>query len=238
MQSPKSVYVIAELCSNAAPFDDARLIQFCRAAKDAGADAVKAQLLPTPNHFPGPEQETKQRTMCPTIRLAALRSIAVASGLQWGFSVFSIASLGNILHAWLEPNFLKLASREYHNTHLARAVIATDIWCLRSIPLGASPRKPDGQRRLEDETLLACDDRYPAPDVPDGYFNGRFGEDGEPDGWSSHTRGWEDVIAAVRAGATVIEKHLKLSDEDPEAEWSLNPQQFAEMVKQIREAEG
>ena len=55
-----------------------------------------------------------------------------------------------------------------------------------------------------------------------------------PYGWSSHTPHWADCLAAVRSGATVIEKHLALDDEDEERRWSLTASVMAEMVTALR----
>ena len=52
-------------------------------------------------------------------------------------------------------------------------------------------------------------------------------------GWSSHTAYISDCIKAVDYGAIVIEKHLALSKDDPEAAWSLLPPAFEFMCHEI-----
>ena len=58
-------------------------------------------------------------------------------------------------------------------------------------------------------------------------------------GFSDHTEGVIADIAAVALGATVIEKHLTLDKTmaGPDHKASLNPQEFAEMVRAVRMAE-
>jgi N-acetylneuraminate synthase/pseudaminic acid synthase len=60
-----------------------------------------------------------------------------------------------------------------------------------------------------------------------------------PVGFSDHTLGYIITIAAVASGAKIIEKHLKLADNQETVDdfFSLNPIQFKEMVTAIRETE-
>ena len=58
-------------------------------------------------------------------------------------------------------------------------------------------------------------------------------------GYSDHTPGIEVSIAAVALGATVIEKHLTLDRNlvGPDHKASLEPEEFATMVRAIRNIE-
>lgn len=60
-----------------------------------------------------------------------------------------------------------------------------------------------------------------------------------PVGFSDHTLGTEVAIAAVARGACVIEKHLTLDKgmPGPDHSSSLDPQEFAQMVRAIRTVE-
>lgn len=60
-----------------------------------------------------------------------------------------------------------------------------------------------------------------------------------PVGYSDHTRGSAVAVAAVAMGASVIEKHITLDKSlpGPDHAASLDPQEFAFMVDQIREVE-
>jgi len=92
-----------------------------------------------------------------------------------------------------------------------------------------------------DIALLKCTSSYPAPfsevnlkTIPD-----MIKQFDTVVGLSDHTLGISVPIAAVVLGATIIEKHFifdrKLSG--PDAAFSLEPQEFSEMVKSIREVE-
>jgi len=89
--------------------------------------------------------------------------------------------------------------------------------------------------------LLKCTSSYPAPIeeanmamIPD--FKERF--DVIP-GLSDHTLGSTVPIVATTLGARIIEKHFILdrSIGGPDASFSMNEKEFAEMVKSVREAE-
>jgi sialic acid synthase SpsE len=62
---------------------------------------------------------------------------------------------------------------------------------------------------------------------------------GVPVGWSDHTPGITMPIAAVAAGATLVEKHVTLdrTRRGPDHAASLEPDQLAAMVRAIREVE-
>lgn len=90
-------------------------------------------------------------------------------------------------------------------------------------------------------TLLHCTTEYPAPlqDVNlkamltlKKHFGGEVG-------YSDHTLGTEVSIAAVALGASIIEKHFTLDRnmEGPDHKASLEPDEFAAMVKSIRNVE-
>lgn len=89
--------------------------------------------------------------------------------------------------------------------------------------------------------LLQCCSAYPAPPADVNlraieFLKERFGLEV---GLSDHTTGIAVPIAAVAVGATIIEKHLTLSNsmDGPDHAMSLNPGRFTEMVAGIREVE-
>ena len=99
-----------------------------------------------------------------------------------------------------------------------------------------------GQKQLQQRvTLLHCTTEYPAPfgevnlrsiDTLCGAFN-------LPVGYSDHTPGIHISLAAVARGARIIEKHFT-SDRNlpgPDHQASLEPKEFVELVRQIREVE-
>jgi N-acetylneuraminate synthase len=90
-------------------------------------------------------------------------------------------------------------------------------------------------------TLLKCTAAYPA--LPEemnlktiSHMSEAFGV---PVGLSDHTLGIAVPVAAVALGACIIEKHFTLSRNTPSVDsaFSLEPQEFKEMVGAIRVAE-
>ena len=99
-----------------------------------------------------------------------------------------------------------------------------------------------GRERLRDcVTLLHCTTEYPAPfeDVNLLAIRAMAGAFGLPVGYSDHTVGTAVPIAAVVAGACVIEKHFT-SDRTlpgPDHRASIEPEELVEMVQSIRRVE-
>lgn len=89
--------------------------------------------------------------------------------------------------------------------------------------------------------LLQCQSTYPAPykDVNLAYMD-RLAELGQClVGYSGHERGYHVAVAAVARGAKIIEKHFTVDKtlEGNDHTVSLLPEEFAAMVRQIREVE-
>ncbi|MFH0957716.1 MAG: N-acetylneuraminate synthase family protein, partial [Pseudomonadota bacterium] len=88
--------------------------------------------------------------------------------------------------------------------------------------------------------ILHCVSLYPTPprEMNIGIFK-EFGWRWPYQGLSDHSEGYEMAIAAVALGATVIEKHITLdrSLPGPDHASSLDPFQFKEMVRCIRNVE-
>lgn len=91
-------------------------------------------------------------------------------------------------------------------------------------------------------TLLHCTSNYPTAigDVNLRAMQTLKRETGLPVGYSDHTQGTLIAPVAVALGATVIEKHLTLDRHlpGPDHRASLTPDEFANMVRDIRAVEG
>jgi N-acetylneuraminate synthase len=89
--------------------------------------------------------------------------------------------------------------------------------------------------------LLHCNSTYPAPfhDINMNYLERLKEISGGPVGYSGHERGYHAVLAAVALGARVVEKHLTVDRtmEGNDHKVSLLPEEFADMVRAIREVE-
>lgn len=95
-----------------------------------------------------------------------------------------------------------------------------------------------------DVTLLKCTSAYPARVEDMNLLTIRdmaehFGPQGVKVGLSDHSMSIVSPVAAVALGAAMIEKHVTLDRAlgGADSGFSLNMQEFAEMVKAVREAE-
>ncbi|WP_289422302.1 pseudaminic acid synthase [Thomasclavelia cocleata] len=117
-------------------------------------------------------------------------------------------------------------------------IISTGICSKEEIHEAVDTCKKAGNN---DITLLKCTSSYPAPlesmnilTIPD-----MIKEFGVKVGLSDHSMNIEPVIAAVALGASVIEKHFTLDRAlgGADAGFSLNTQEFKEMVQAVRNTE-
>ena len=117
-------------------------------------------------------------------------------------------------------------------------VISTGIAMPEDIELAIKTCKDAGNN---DITLLKCTSSYPAP-IEDAnlktmvHMRQRYGV---KVGLSDHTMGYDVAVAAVSLGATLVEKHFILdrSIGGPDAAFSMEKDEFAAMVKAIRNVE-
>ena len=117
-------------------------------------------------------------------------------------------------------------------------VISTGVALPEDIELAVQTCRAAGN---EDITLLKCTSSYPAPiedanlrtmvDMKERY--------GVKVGLSDHTMGCEVALAAVAMGATLVEKHFILdrSIGGPDAAFSMTREEIAAMVESIRRGE-
>ena len=143
----------------------------------------------------------------------------------------------------LEVAAFKVSSGEVTNLpfleHIARKgkplIVSTGMCELEEVRTAVETVRRAGTREL---ALLHCVSSYPAPAAS---ANLRAMETlrqtfGVPVGFSDHTLGIAVPLAAVALGACVIEKHMTLdcSLPGPDHRASLDPGDFAAMVKSIR----
>ena len=117
-------------------------------------------------------------------------------------------------------------------------ILSTGIADIADIELAIETCKKVGNN---DITILKCTSAYPADPkdsnlltIPD--IKKRFGV---KVGLSDHTMGIEGPVVASALGATVIEKHFILDKSigGADAHFSLDEKEFTEMVKAVRKAE-
>lgn len=149
----------------------------------------------------------------------------------------------------IECPIYKIASFEAIDTNLVKYVaskhkpmiVSTGICSEAEIQDVVDACKSAGNNDL---TLLKCTSAYPARiedmnllTIPD--MIKKFGDQGVKVGLSDHSMNIETPVTAVALGATVIEKHFTLDRNlgGPDSGFSLNPDEFATMVKAVRNTE-
>lgn len=252
-------YLIAEMSANHnGDFD--RAVAIVHAMKEAGADAVKLQTYTADTltiDCDKPDFIIGKGTVWEGQRLHELYASAYTPW-EWHAELFALANeLGmdcfstpfdNSAVDFLEPfdpPFHKVASFELVDLGLIEYVASKGRPIIMSTGMGSIEEISEAVAVVKKAnvplTLLKCTSAYPSPpssmnlntmqDMAD-----RFGV---PVGLSDHTLGTTVPIAAVALGATVIEKHFTLSrkDEGPDSSFSLEPDEFREMVDSIRTVE-
>ncbi len=119
-------------------------------------------------------------------------------------------------------------------------ILSTGMSTLAEVTEAIETLEKFGSRR-QNITILHCTSSYPAPfDEVNLRAMVKLGEFFDAKiGYSDHTLGTEVAIAAVSLGACIIEKHLTLDRNlpGPDHKASLEPSEFTEMVRGIRNIE-
>ncbi len=236
-------------------------IDTIRAAKRAGADAVKLQTYTADTitlNCHAEDFKIKQGTIWDGKYLYDLYKEAYTPW-EWHEELFHVAreeglicfsspfdkSAIDFLESLYNPIY-KIASFEitdiplieYAASKFKPMVISTGIAALDDIQLAVDTCRSVGNN---DITLLKCTSSYPAPIEEANLcmikeLAERFGV---KSGLSDHTIGSVSPIVAVTQGATMIEKHFIMNRGigGPDASFSMNEEEFTRMVKDIRMAE-
>ena len=255
-----SVFIIAELSANHNGSLETAL-ETIRAAKRAGADAIKFQtytadtltikcqkedfLISSGSIWDGKTYyDLYESAYTPWEWHAELFRVAKEEGLICFSSPFDPSSV-DFLEELNVPAY-KIASFEITDIPLIKyvaskgkpVIISTGIAELADIELAVETCKAAGNSNI---ALLKCTSSYPAPIeeanmVMVKELADRFGV---VTGLSDHTMGSTVPIVSVCFGAKIIEKHFILdrSIGGPDASFSMNEGEFKEMVQSIREAE-
>jgi len=254
------VFIIAELSANHnGKFDLAKKTIY--AMKESGADAVKFQTY-TPDslsldvdneYFPVIKgglwdgyrpYELYKEAQTPWEWQPKLAEYAKSLGLEWLSSPFDFEAV-IFLDSIGCPQY-KIASFEINDIPLIELtaskgkpmIISTGVAEIKDIELAIETCRNAGNHQI---TLLKCTSNYPATiedanlvTIPD--MIKRFGV---KVGISDHTMGSMVPTVAVSLGATVVEKHFILDRKlgGPDSAFSMEPQEFKEMVQSIRQAE-
>lgn len=233
-----------------------------RAAADAGADMVKFQTFQaskiTAAHAPKADYQKEttgtgesQQEMIAKLELSrADHDMLVAECADAGIRFFSTGFDEDSLDMLVELGIdrIKVPSGEITNLPLLRhiaakrlpVILSTGMADMADIEAAIAVLEAGGVARAR-ITVLHCNTEYPTPmqDVNLPTMRNIAAAFGVEVGYSDHTMGIELPIAAVALGATVIEKHLTLdrSLPGPDHRASLEPGEFAHMVRAIRNIE-
>lgn len=255
-----SVFIIAELSANHNHKKEIAL-ESIKAAKEAGADAIKIQTYTADTLTLDCDNECfqiKQGTLWDGTTLYKLYQQAYTPW-EWHKELFEYAkeigiplfstpfdkSAVDFLEELNNP-VIKIASFELVDIPLIEyaaskgkpMIMSTGIATLQEIQEAVDACHKVGNN---DITLLKCTSSYPAPlneanllTIPD--MKTRFGC---KVGLSDHSTGNIAACTAVALGAQVIEKHFILDKSigGPDAAFSMTKDEFAEMVKRVRKTE-
>lgn len=253
-------FIIAEMSGNHNQ-DLGRALAIIEAAKDSGADAVKLQTytadtitMDCRNQYFATQAgslwegrtlyELYQEAHTPWEWHEKLFQKAEECGLPCFSSPFDRTAV-DFLEKLNAPAY-KIASYEINDIPLIRQaartgkpiLMSTGIAFLSDIELALQTCVEEGNQNV---ILLKCTSAYPAPYhemnlklIP------HMAETFQCiTGLSDHSHGTEVAVAAAALGAKVVEKHLTLSRKDGgvDSDFSMEPEEFAQMAKQIRNVE-
>lgn len=253
------VFIIAELSANHA-HDKSVALQTVKAAKAAGVDAIKLQTY-TPDTITIDSNKDYFKIKGGLWDGRVLYDLykEAYTPWEWHKDIFDAASQEGLI-CFSSPfdktavDFLeqlnapayKIASFEIQDIPLIEytaskgkpIIISTGIASKEDIQLAVDTCRAVGNNQI---ILLKCTSAYPAPvDLANMRTMTDMAQNfGVEVGLSDHTV--ENIVPIVAAslGARVIEKHFIVDRAlgGPDADFSLDPQQFASMVKDVRMAE-
>lgn len=251
------VYVIAEMsCNHHGRYEEAEKI--LRAAKDAGADALKLQTYtPDTMTLDAPQSWFKikgtiwdgrglydlyREAMTPWEWHAPLKKLADSLGIDLFSSPFDATAV-DFLEKLGVPAY-KVASFENGDLPLIRKVAATGKPVIISTGTATTEEVDEAVKTLKSAgspfVLLKCVSAYPAPpeEMNLKAIPALAARHGVPIGLSDHTLGSAVAVAGAALGACVLEKHLTMSRAagGPDAPFSMEPGEFKEMVAALRVA--
>lgn len=250
-------FLVAEISANHLQ-DYGRAEAIIRAAKEAGADAVKLQTytpdtitLDCDNDYFQITQGTiwdgttlhklYEQAYTPWEWQPKLMELANGLGMECFSSPFDATAV-DFMREMDMPAY-KVASFEINDIPLIRriarigkpVIFATGIAYLEDIERALAVCKEEGN---EQAILLKCTSTYPSPyeDMNLKVIPHMAETFDCLAGLSDHSMGTAVAVASVALGAKMVEKHLTLSRSDggPDAAFSMEPEEFGKMAGEIR----
>ena len=253
------VYIIAEMSANHAGSYE-RALEIIHAAKEAGADCIKIQTY-TPdtitidchNEYFDIQEGTWEKenlyqlygkAYTPWEWQAGLKAEAEKIGIDFLSTPFDNTAVDFLEE--LGVTAYKIASFELVDLPLIRYAASKGKPIIMSTGMATLAEIDDAVRAVREMgndqlALLRCASAYPA--ITD-QMNLRTMQNmqetfGVPVGLSDHSFGSVGAVTSVALGGRIIEKHLCLSRgiESPDSSFSMEPEEFRQMVKDVRQAE-
>ena len=253
------VYVVAELSANHGQRLETALA-LVKAAKECGADAVKIQTytpetitLESDNEYfriahgtiwdGSTLYELYREAYTPWEWHRPIQEATEREGLAFFSTPFDFTAVDFL--ETLNVPLHKIASFELVDLPLIRKVALTGKPVVMSTGMATLAEIDEAVRAFHDAggeemMLLKCTSAYPSPPeemnlrtIP--HLSEAFGV---PVGLSDHSLSVASSVTAVALGACLIEKHLTLdrSKPGPDSAFSLEPQEFKQMVEAVRAA--
>ena len=252
-------YIIAEMSANHNQ-DYGQAKGIVKAAKEAGADAIKLQTY-TPDtltincdndYFRIKDTLWEGRTLYDLYSEAytpwewqpKLKALASSLGLDFISTPFDTTAVNFLEDIGVVA--YKVASFELVDLSLLCRIAATGKPVIMSTGMATLAEIDEAVHVLQkagchELALLKCTSAYPAQpeDINLRTISHLAETFGVVSGLSDHTLGIAVPVAAVAQGAVIVEKHLALSrqKDGPDNSFSLEPHEFKSMVDAIREAE-
>jgi pseudaminic acid synthase len=252
-------YIVAEMSANHNQ-DFSQAVKIIEAAKQAAADAVKAQTYTPdtmtidcdsePFHIKGTLWDGRTlydlygEAYTPWDWQPRLKEVADELEIDFFSTPFDVTAV-EFLEDMDVPAY-KVASFENVDLPLLRRIAETGKPVIMSTGMATLAEVDEAVRTIRESgpdqlALLKCVSAYPArPEEMNLRTIPHLAEMFHlPVGLSDHTLGTAVPVAAVALGACIVEKHFTLSRAipGPDSAFSLEPHEFSEMVRDIRAAE-
>lgn len=242
-------YLISEISANHCG-DLTQAFMLIEAAKEAGADACKVQCYEADSmtidcdlpDFVMKDGKWKGRKLYDLYKAAQtpfswfpdLFRHAADIGITLFSSVYSKQAVD--LLEGLDCPAYKIASFEITDIPLIQHAAATGKPLIVSTGMASWEEIQEATETIDRNcALLHCVSGYPTS-VEEADLGRMLDLGWNPVGLSDHSLGWEVPVAATALGAMIIEKHFTLSRSNgsEDAEFSLTPDEFKQMVKAVR----
>ena len=239
-------------------------VEMVKAAKKAGADAIKFQSFKAAKICDRKLEEVKKvegltggskssYDMYKSLELSdkdhkVLAKEAKNEGIMFSSSVFDLETA--VFLNKMKVPFFKISSGDITFLPLIKKVATFNKPIILSTGMSTVDEILEAVRACQQQgnekiILLHCNAVYPPPanEVNLNAMHSMREIFKVPIGFSDHTKGFAVTLGAVAMGAAVIEKHFTLSNDldGPDHFLSLNPKDFKEMVagiKAINKAKG